>query len=86
MPQHGGALTVAGVVVGNWKSRGKDSFVKVVDHATARTAPPKQLAPVPVIASISYVSCSCTVFCTRAYRDHACQPVCIHWQQINIHQ
>jgi len=53
LPQHGGALTVAGVVVGNWKSRRQDSFVKVVNHVTARSAPPTPLSP--MIASISYV-------------------------------
>ena len=56
VPQHGGALKVAGVVVGNWKSSKEESFVKVVDHLTARSAPPVPLPAPPVIASITYVS------------------------------
>lgn len=56
VPQHGGALRVAGVVVGNWKSGKEDSYVKVVDHLTARSAPPMTLQAPPMIAAITYVS------------------------------
>ena len=56
VPQHGGALRVAGVVVGNWKSNKEDSYVKVVDHLTARSAPPLTLQPPSPIAAITYVS------------------------------
>jgi len=53
VPQHGGALKVAGVVVGNWKSSGDElSYVKVVDHLTARSAP---LQPPPMTAAITSV-------------------------------
>jgi len=70
---------VAGVVVGNWKPSGEDSFVKVVDHMTARSAPPKilpappkLLSPSPMIASISYV-----ILCRLLELDmmHACRVV-----------
>jgi len=56
VPQHGGALRVAGVVVGNWKSSKEDSYVKVVDHLTARSAPPMTLQAAPMIAAITYIS------------------------------
>lgn len=54
VPQHGGALQVAGVVVGNWKSSKEDSYVKVVDHLTAQSAP--SIRPPPLIAAITYVT------------------------------
>ena len=44
---------MAGVVVGNWKSNGEDSFVKIVDHVTARSAPPKPRLPAPMVSSLS---------------------------------
>jgi len=56
VPQHGGALKVAGVVVGNWKSSAEDSYVKVVDHLTARSVPLNPPGMAAMIASISYVS------------------------------
>ena len=72
VPQHGGALKVAGVVISNWKANKEDSFVKVVDHLTARSAPPTSPQPAAVIASITYVSAP--FIYTAAYL--------LHWRQI----
>jgi len=63
VPQHGGALRVAGVVVGNWSSSKEDSYVKVVDHLTAKSAPPSQLQLLPQIAAITYVHVPCILSC-----------------------